>query len=112
MKSLARTDSFTNVTWSNTRLAVGLGFLIIQYMTYHLLIEPYWKGDSPSFSFIFGGWLTATLWMLLFPIYCIYKDNLITLKVNIKKFLKETVVAIGILIVAIIIMAVSHAIIE
>ncbi len=112
MKALERTDSFSKVNWSNKRLAVGLGSLIIYFAMLRLIVLPYLLRNNPNFYLISATWVMAALWMLLFPLFCIYKDNLMIWEVSFSNVLKEAVVALGFLIVVIIIMSTYHLIVE
>lgn len=112
MKELERTDSFSKVNWSNKRLIVGLSSLIIYFALLQLIYRPYLLGNNSNFYLIFAPWVMAVLWMLLFPLFCIYKDSLMIWEVSFSNVLKEAVVALGISLVAIIIISTYHLAVE
>ena len=112
MKALERTDSFSKVNWSNKRLIVGLGSLIIYFPMLHLIVLPYLLGVNSNFYLIFATWVISALWMLLFPIFCIYKDSLKIWEVSFSKIFKEAVVALGFLIAALIITSTFNLVVE
>jgi membrane protease YdiL (CAAX protease family) len=103
-------DSFSTVNWSKKRVIIGLGAWTCYVAILQIFIIPSVR-DS-SLIIISVAWLISGLWMLLFPLFCVNKDNLLNLKTKLSKIIKEAFIAMGFLVVALLLLGIANFVIE